>query len=188
MFFLTFVKPNPAWPILEFNQASPESPRTRAPPPLAVPSSFAVRRLPAPPATSHQPPQRVIFQPSWSAAPTNLPGRGGSSNSQEDGVEGGGEAHQALEDPPRRQRNLPRSPLQSTSPTQSYFLLVARSPRSPFTFWLPGDDHQRQGQGGVRAHQAGYSVAESRHRRGQEPGNMLLHVRSQLFSPSVESM
>ena len=56
-----------------------------------------------------------------------------------------------------------------------YFLLIARFPISP-CFSLPGDDHQRQGQGGDRAHQAGHSVAESRHRRGQELGNLLLYV------------
>jgi hypothetical protein len=49
-------------------------------------------------------------------------------------------------------------------------------------FPLPGDDHQRQGQGRDRAHQAGDSVAESRHRRGQELGNLLSVALPQLLT------
>jgi hypothetical protein len=59
--------------------------------------------------------------------------------------------------------------------------------RSPFLLLfyllLPGDYNQRQGQRGDQAHQACHSLAESRHRRGQELGNLPpLYVLPQLLS------
>jgi len=71
--------------------------------------------------------------PSWSAAPNPL-GRGGGS--EEDGVEGCGEAHQALEDPPRWQRNLSRSlpPLRPPVPLVSPTFFSLLDPPFPLVF------------------------------------------------------
>ena len=140
-------------------------------PPLAPPSRPTIPRRPPPP-SPRRPPQ----------------------HSEEDGMEGGGEAHQTLEDPPRRQRNLSRAPLHPPLQLLVLVVLVLLSSRrlishSPFFVLLPGDGHQRQGQRGDRSHQACHSLAESRHRRGQELGNLLaLYVLPQLLSLSVESV
>ncbi|XP_039822562.1 uncharacterized protein LOC120684745 [Panicum virgatum] len=56
-----------------------------------------------PPPSPHRPPQRAIFCPP--VPPLQTP-RGRGSGPKEDGVEGCGEAHQALEDPPRRGDNV----------------------------------------------------------------------------------
>jgi hypothetical protein len=148
--------------------------------------SLAARRLAAPPATSHQPPQVRSASYSLRGPQESCRGEEGAPTPRKMGWK-------AAEKLIRHWKILRGDnvswvvlhsiPLLSATLFSLRDLHVLR-----LLFWLPGDDHQRQGQGGVRAHQAGHSLAESRHRRGQELGNVLLHVRSQLFSPSVESM
>jgi hypothetical protein len=79
-------------------QALPISP-CAPPPSLLGPTYTLASQRPSAASPPLAPPSRPTI-------PRRLAGRRLPRRSEEDGMEGSGEAHQALEDPPRRQRNL----------------------------------------------------------------------------------
>ena len=121
--FSLLLPPSPI--TLSARRPGPPAPRaaTRCFPP--PPPPLAGRRLP------HRPPQRAIFCPP--VPPLQTP-RGRGSGPKEDGVEGCGEAHQALEDPPRRGDNVISLVLHSIPQSLLLALLSSHCYHSPFFF------------------------------------------------------